>query len=79
MMEKDKPGQVGSNSNESNSKEGNELGEKSRIGGKFNSGVTSEDKVEKEQIEKKASLNKIQPLSENEKKNQQSSPDDSEV
>ncbi len=41
--------------------------EKSRVGGDYNSGVTSDDPGEKDQIEKQASLGKNQPLSQKEK------------
>ena len=41
--------------------------EKSRVGGDYNSGVTSEDPAEKEQIEKQGSLGKHQPKSQKEK------------
>jgi hypothetical protein len=41
--------------------------EKSRIGGDFNSGVTSDDPAEKEEIEKQASLGKNQPKSQKER------------
>jgi hypothetical protein len=41
--------------------------EKSRIGGDYNSGVTSEDAAEKEEIEKQASLGKNQPKSQKER------------
>lgn len=41
--------------------------EKSRIGGDYNSGVTSDDPAEKEEIEKQASLGKNQPKSQKEK------------
>ena len=41
--------------------------EKSRVGGDYNSGVTSEDAAEKNEIEKQASLGKKQPLSHKEK------------
>lgn len=44
--------------------------EKSRIGGDYNSGVTSDDPDEKEQIEKQASLGKNQPPSQKEKSGQ---------
>lgn len=37
--------------------------EKASVGGDYNSGVTSEDPEEKEQIEKQASLGKNQPKS----------------
>lgn len=41
--------------------------EKSRIGGDYNSGVTSDDPTEKEEIEKQASLGKNQPKSQKER------------
>lgn len=41
--------------------------EKSRIGGDYNSGVTSDDPAEKEEIEKQASLGKNQPKSQKER------------
>jgi hypothetical protein len=41
--------------------------EKSRVGGDYNSGVTSEDPAEKEEIEKQASLGKNQPKSQKER------------
>lgn len=41
--------------------------EKSRVGGDYNSGVTSEDPAEKEQIEKQGSLGKHQPKSQKER------------
>jgi hypothetical protein len=42
--------------------------EKSRVGGDYNSGVTSDDPAEKEEIEKQASLGKNQPKSQKERK-----------
>ena len=42
--------------------------EKSSLGGNFNSGVTSEDPVEKDEIEKKGSLANIKSQGENQKK-----------
>lgn len=44
----------------------NQAEEKSSVGGDFNSGVTSEDPDEKDQIEKQASLGKNQPKSQKE-------------
>jgi hypothetical protein len=44
-----------------------QMDEKASIGGDFNSGVTSDDPDEKEQIEKQASLGKSQPKSQKEK------------
>jgi hypothetical protein len=41
--------------------------EKSRVGGDYNSGVTSEDPAEKDEIEKQASLGKNQPKSQKER------------
>lgn len=41
--------------------------EKSRVGGDYNSGVTSDDPAEKEQIEKQGSLGKNQPKSQKER------------
>lgn len=41
--------------------------EKSRVGGDYNSGVTSEDPAEKDEIEKQASLGKNQPMSQKER------------
>ena len=41
--------------------------EKSRVGGDYNSGVTSDDPAEKEQIEKQGSLGKHQPKSQKER------------
>ena len=43
------------------------MDEKASIGGDFNSGVTSDDPDEKDQIEKQASLGKNQPKSQKEK------------
>jgi len=45
--------------------------EKASVGGAFNSGVTSDDPNEKEQIEKQGSLGKSQPMSANEKQQEQ--------
>ena len=44
-----------------------QMDEKASIGGAFNSGVTSDDPDEKEQIEKQATLGKTQPKSQKEK------------
>ena len=41
--------------------------EKSRVGGDYNSGVTSDDPAEKEKIEKQGSLGKHQPKSQKER------------
>jgi hypothetical protein len=46
---------------------GNEMGEKASIGGKYNSGVTSGDPKEKEEIEKQANMKEEQPASDKEK------------
>jgi|GEM_PF-1276097 hypothetical protein len=45
--------------------------EKASVGGAYNSGVTSDDPEEKQAIEKQGSLGKKQPLSANEKQQQQ--------
>jgi hypothetical protein len=44
-----------------------QMDEKASIGGDYNSGVTSDDPEEKDQIEKQASLGKAQPKSQKEK------------
>lgn len=44
-----------------------QMDEKASIGGDYNSGVTSDDPDEKDQIEKQASLGKSQPKSQKEK------------
>jgi hypothetical protein len=46
--------------------------EKSRVGGDYNSGVTSDDPAEKEQIEKQGSLGKHQPKSQKERDEKES-------
>jgi hypothetical protein len=45
--------------------------EKSSIGGRYNSGVTSEDADEKDQIEKKGSMYEKQPKSSDEQEESQ--------
>lgn len=59
---------VGTTSNEDNPKPGFKSQEKSSLGGKYNSGVTSGDPEEKRQIEKKAGGYHKQPDSYDEKK-----------
>ena len=59
---------VGTNANEDNPIPGFKSQEKSSLGGKYNSGVTSGDPEEKSQIEKKGAAYKKQPGSYNENK-----------
>ena len=47
------------------------VNEKTSAGGSYNSGVTSDDPQEKEQIEKQGTLGKQQPSSSNDKKSSQ--------
>lgn len=47
--------------------------DKASIGGDYNSGVTSDDPDEKEQIEKQASLGKNQPLSQKDREENENS------
>ena len=74
-----KPGNVGTTGNSANPKKPFESQEKSSLGGDYNSGVTSGDANEKDQIEKQATLGKSQPRSAERKKEEMKRSKESET
>ena len=65
--DKDSNQSTGSPLNPDNPKKDFKSPEKAALGGRYNSGVTSSDPDEKEQIEKQGSMGKKQPAGDNDK------------